>query len=161
LLNNSSTQWISDKEVTAYIKDALNKAINSNQLLVPKFSYYDLKDIRSEKISDDILNKDVNSHLWSKESSSTSSEPNVGLICQLGEKLQVDAILTYYTHAYNDSHELFGDFTVSLINVRTKKTYSEKQTCSIRWKLDQDLNKVIKKLYINFEKDSMGTINED
>jgi hypothetical protein len=161
LLNNSSTQWISDKEVTAYIKDALNKAINSNQLLVPKFSYYDLKDIRSEKISDDILNKDVNSHLWSKESSSTSSEPNIGLICQLGEKLQVDAILTYYTHAYNDSHELFGDFTVSLINVRTKKTYSEKQTCSIRWKLDQDLNKVIKKLYINFEKDSMGTINED
>jgi len=77
------------------------------------------------------------------------------LICQLGNKLQVDAILTYYTYVYNESHELFGDITVSLINIRTKKTYSEKQTSSLRSGLDQGLNEVMKKLYINFEKDSI------
>jgi hypothetical protein len=156
LLTNSASQWISDKDIIIYIKDALNKSINSNKLLVPTFSYYEFKNIRTENISDDILSKNDIGYLWLKDSSSTSEKPNVDLICQLGEKLQVDAILTYYTYAYTDSHELFGDFTVSLINVRTKKTYSEKQTCSIRWSLDQDLNKAIKKLYINFEKDSIG-----
>jgi hypothetical protein len=156
LLNNSSTQWISDKEVTAYIKDALNKSINSSQFLVPKYSYYELKDVRAEKISNNILSQNVIDYLWLKESSSTSEQPNVGLICQLGEKLKVDAILTYYTYTYANSHEAFGDFTVSLINVGAKKAYSEKQTCSLRYDMDKEFKKAIDKLYMNFEKDGIG-----
>jgi hypothetical protein len=156
LLNNSSTQWISDKEVTAYIKDALNKSINSSQFLVPKYSYYELKDVRAEKISNNILSQNVIDYLWLKESSSTSEQPNVGLICQLGEKLKVDAILTYYTYTYANSHEVFGDFTVSLIKVGAKKAYSEKQTCSLRYDMDKEFKKAIDKLYMNFEKDGIG-----
>jgi len=156
LLNNSITQWLSDEEIMIFIKDALNKSINSNQLLVPKYSYCELKDIQTEKISGDILSKNVIDNLWLKESSFASEQPNIGLLCQLGKKLQVDAILTYNTYVYADSHEAFGDFTVSLINVGTKKAYSEKQTCSLRYDMDKKFKIAINKLYMNFEKDGIG-----
>jgi tetratricopeptide (TPR) repeat protein len=155
-LNNSIIQWTSDKEITTIIEDALSKAIKSNQLFVPKFSYYELKNIRTEKIRDNILRKNDIDNLWLKESSPTSKEPNCDLICQIGDKLQVDAILTYYTYVYSDAHDKLGDFNFALINVRTKKNYSEKQTCSLKWGFDEKLNNLIKKLYISFEKGSIG-----
>ncbi len=156
LTNNSIIQWSSDKEIITIITDALNKAIGSNQLLIPTFSYYELKNIRTEKISDNILSKNDIDNLWLKETYPTSEEPNDDLICQLGDKLQVDAILTYCTYIYSDSHDKLGDFTASLINIRSKKTYSEKQTCSLKSGLDKNLNKVIKNLYKSFDKDSIG-----
>ena len=106
-LVNFRTYGDSETSIRAENEYALNKAIKADKIFIPEFSYYDLKKIKTKKISDEILNKTTLENLWIRTSTSSSFTPNVDLICNIGKKLHVDAILTYYIY--------MSDLIVSLL----------------------------------------------
>ena len=125
-LVNFRTYADSETSIRAETEYALKKAIKADKIFIPEFSYYDLKKVKTKKISDEILNKTTLDNLWIRKNTSSSFTPNVDLICNIGKKLHVDAILTYYIYVGPVNETI--DVDAFLINVNTRKIYHERSS---------------------------------
>jgi len=93
-LVNSRTYGEDEISIRAGTEYALKQAIKPDKTFSPEFSYYELDRVKTKKIGNEILSKTILANLWLKTTSS-SFTPNVDLICSIGKKLHVDAVLTY------------------------------------------------------------------
>jgi len=152
-LVNLRTYGDSETSIRAENEYALNKAIKANNTFIPEFSYYDLKKIKTKKISDEILNKTTLDNLWIRKNTFLSCTPNVDLICNIGKKLHVDAILTYYIYVGPTGAPV--DVDAFLINVNTRKIYHERSSGQdIPYNVTLDFQMVTNKVYDAYEKDA-------
>jgi uncharacterized caspase-like protein len=106
------------------------KVIVDSQLFFPKLSYYDLgyfsfKGVASSAamIDNSMISSDVINKFWVKESFFSQQEPNIELICTLGMDLQVDYVFLVYAESGRTG--TIQHLTVFLINVKTKKLYTD------------------------------------
>jgi tetratricopeptide (TPR) repeat protein len=125
-LVNNRTIGDTESSIRAQTEFALKKAIKTDQIFIPEFSYYDLEQVKTKKISNEILNKTDLDNLWIRKNIFSSFIPNVDLICNIGKKLNVDAILTYYISIRDYSEPI--DVDAFLINVKTKKIYHARRS---------------------------------
>lgn len=96
----------------------LTKAIISQKSFQAKYSYYDLdKYFQTEKIPDSIISAKTRENLWRKNYFLGIKKPNLDLLCDLGNKLDVGAIITYYIF-YDTTTINVGAF---MIDVQEKK----------------------------------------
>jgi hypothetical protein len=111
--------WLSQIEnIDELVIIGLQKAIISKNSLQAKYSYYNLEpNFRTEKIPDKILNTETKGNLWIKNDYSGTKKPNLELLCSLGSKLNVDAIITY--RVYYDTRTV--NVSAFLIDVENKK----------------------------------------
>ncbi len=152
-LVNFRTYGDSETSIRAENEYALNKAIKADKIFIPEFSYYDLKKIKTKKISDEILNKTTLENLWIRTNTSSSFTPNVDLICNIGKKLHVDAILTYYIYVGSYSEPV--DVDGFLINVNTRKIYHERSSGqNMPYNATLEFQMVTHKVCDAFEKDA-------
>jgi hypothetical protein len=151
-LVNNRTYTDSETTIKAETEYALKKAIKTDKIFIPEFSNYDLKKVKTKKISDEILNKTTLDNLWIRKNTSSSFTPNVDLICNIGEKLHVDAILTYYIYVGSYSEPI--DVDAFLINVNTKKIYHERSSgISAPYNVTLEFQMATNKVYNAYEKD--------
>jgi len=151
-LVNNRTYTDSETTIKAETEYALKKAIKTDKIFIPEFSNYDLKKVKTKKISDEILNKTTLDNLWIRKNTSSSFTPNVDLICNIGEKLHVDAILTYYIYVGSYSEPI--DVDAFLINVNTKKIYHERSSgISAPYNVTLEFQMATNKVYDAYEKD--------
>ena len=152
-LVNQRTYADSETTIRAETEYALKKAIKADQIFIPEFSYYDLKKVKTKKISDEILNKTVINNLWIRKNNFSSFTPNVDLICNIGKKLHVDAILTYYIYVGSYSDPI--DVDAFLINVKTQKIYHERISGQSQpYDVTLEFQAVTNKVYAAYEKDA-------
>ena len=151
LINTSHAE--SDASIQAAAENALNNTIKTDQALFPRYSYYDLKKIETEHISEDIISKKTLDQMWVKKSFFSPAELNVDAICKLGKRLKVDAILTFYILANGTGTA--SKVTAFLVNVENQKIYSA-QHATLNSPFDPTLEfqKLTQKVYADFTKDS-------
>jgi uncharacterized caspase-like protein len=129
---------------------------NDHSLYYPKYSYYDLGPEFNEKLLDsEILPPNVIKNLRIKKSFFERYKPNIELICNLGKQLQVDLVLFFYLGAATlGTGDYPGDFDVFLINVKTKKLYSERYILNEPSldSMSEEMKMQTKKVFDNFEK---------
>ena len=152
-LVNNRTYTDTETSIRAGTEYALKKTIKADQIFIPEFSYYDLIKVKTKKISDEILTKKVSDNLWIRKNIFSSVIPNVDLICNIGKKLHVDAILTYYIYVGSYSEPINVD--AFLINVNSKKIYHEKSSgINAPYNVILEFQMVTNKVYAAYEKDA-------
>jgi len=90
----------------------------------------------------------------SEKASSSNKEPNVDLVCQLGKRLQVDAILMYSIYDTSDDDEV----EVFLINPTTRKKYHSKDRSNFSAKSDlllSVLKSLTEKVFTDYESEKL------
>jgi len=143
----------SESSIRAENEYALNKAIKANNTFIPEFSYYELNKVKTKKFSDEILNKTTLDNLWIRKNTSSSFTPNVDLICNIGKKLHVDAILTYYIYVGHVNQNI--DVDAFLINVNTRKIYHERSSNqNYPYNVTLEFQMATNKVYEAYEKDA-------
>jgi hypothetical protein len=145
---------IYDSEISIRAENeyALKKAIKADKIFIPEFSYYELNKVKTEKISDEILNKTILENLWIKKNTSSSFTPNVDLICNIGKKLHVDAVLTYYIYVGSIYSNV--DVDAFLININTRKIYHERSSGqSYPYNVTLEFQMATNKVYDDYKKD--------
>jgi uncharacterized caspase-like protein len=91
---------------------------NQNKTVVPRYSYYELKEeLKVKKLKRDYFTEDLNAQLWS------GSKPNIDLICKIGKELGVDVVFVsnVYTKAWDQD---LGMFDVYFIDIHSRQMYS-------------------------------------
>jgi hypothetical protein len=152
-LVNNRTYTDSETTIRAETEYALKKAIKVDQIFIPEFSYYDLKKPNTKKISDEILNKTDLDNLWIRKNNFSSFTPNVDLICNIGKKLHVDAIITYYIYVGSYSEPI--DVDAFLISVKTKKIYHQRSSgISSPYNVTLEFQMATNKVYDAYRKDA-------
>ena len=152
-LVNFRTYGESEIEIRAGTEYALKKAIKSDNIFIPEFSYYGLNKVKTKKISDEILNKTILDNLWIKKNTSSSFTPNVDLICNMGKKLHVDTVLTYYI--YVGSIYLDVNVDAFLIDINTRKIYHERSSgTSYPYNVTLEFKIATNKVYDDYKKDA-------
>ena len=80
-------------------KDMINivsQVLKENNKFVPDYSYYELgRNHKAKRLTDAILSDTIIDDLWVKEGVVSNYSPNIELISELGNQLQVDAVLFY------------------------------------------------------------------
>jgi hypothetical protein len=150
-LVNSRTYGEDEISIRAGTEYALKQAIKPDKTFSPEFSYYELDRVKTKKIGNEILNKTILDNLWLKTTSS-SFTPNVDLICSIGKKLHVDAVLTYYItvgSVYSDC-----DVNAFLVDINKRKIYHERSSGqSYPYNVTLDFKMTTNKVYDDYEKD--------
>ena len=151
-LVNNRTYGDSEISIIAETEYAMKKAIKADKILIPEFSYYDLNKVNTKKISDEILNKTILDNLWIRGNAFSSFIPNVDLICNIGKKLHVDAVLTYYINVPPIHDDTVVD--AFLININTRKIYHERSSGqSYPYSVTLEFKMATNKVYDDYEKD--------
>jgi hypothetical protein len=123
--------------------NGLSQVLNEYQLVVPKFSYYDVgnaKNIRGNPITEAVVND-----LWSKKGLFSKDKMNLDLIYRLGSQLQVDAVLIY--SIFIDTMKQNADIT--LIEIQTKKAYSRTEQIYVKT-LNSDIKRITENFFIDY-----------
>ena len=100
----------------------LRNALYLNKSFAAIYSYYDLRTEPNPKLLDkDVMDGNI---FWKQEMGieRISAKPSVDLVCELGQKLGVDAVLMSAIYV-EMSKSIFGCIKVILINVKTKKIF--------------------------------------
>ena len=148
---NAYKEWnplqtaVKDAEGLRDILSSLKSFLIDSKLFFPKLSYYDLGfPLKTKMINKNTLPDDVINSLWISTSFFSKPEPNVELICKLGRELEVDLILICYLDVI-ESRSVFPQYlNVNLINVKTRKVNSAKESFS---SAGLDVKVVAKKLF--------------
>jgi hypothetical protein len=102
--------------------DGLKQFLAENKLVIPRFSYYDLgKEFNENNIKGNLLTENIVDDLWIKKGFFSKRELNIDLLNQLGDQLQVNAILMCDVRYGAKKAEA----AIHLIDVKAKKIYSK------------------------------------
>jgi hypothetical protein len=100
--------------IDRFLIDSLQKTLTERPNFNPAYSYYDLGSrFRSKKIPEDFMTEKVQSKLWQKKLLSVYQQPNIELICELGRKLNVDAVMTFWIY-YDQRDQMVHAFFVDI-----------------------------------------------
>ncbi len=131
---------------------AVGKALSDQKIFVPMYSYFDLGyDHDVNRISDDVFTNDVRKNLCVKDLNKYFKEPNIELVCGIGNQLGVDFIMMYsIVRGGKKRHNM----KLFLIDVKTKKIYSQKGSITSvenRW---SDVKRFTEETLHQFEKET-------
>lgn len=108
---------LSVPQVEKEIISNLESYLKNNKLLNLKHSFYEFDDYRKEDLLFKIVSDEVRNNLWKNtDFFSSYKSPNLGIFCEIGNKLNVDAILTY--SFYTETNRLY--LAAYLIDVNKK-----------------------------------------
>lgn len=111
------------------ILDRIIGHLQKSGLFTLKFSFYKIHENLGAKKIDNIINDSVIDKIWSKKSFFSRKEPNMDLICKLGEALKVDTVLTGKFDVVGSGGYRAG-VRVYLIDIKTK-TLSSVSTLNV------------------------------
>ena len=117
---DATPSYADEKSVIAHSVEGLSQFLKEYNLVVPKFSYYDLG--HATNIKGNLLTEAIVSDIWIKKSTFSESKMNLDLIIKLGRQLQVDAVLISYVYISPMKQYAY----INLIDVETKKVYYRK-----------------------------------
>jgi hypothetical protein len=94
----------------------LDDIFKEDNAFVPIYSYYNMKKVIN-KIPEQIIAEESMKHLWVTSWNSVDKKPDLDLLCELGNQLKVDLILTYWLYISGTDMIL----KAFLIDVKNKK----------------------------------------
>jgi len=135
-----------------YAENYFIQAYRKDTIFVPMYSYFDLGyDHDVNRISDDVFTNDVRKNLCVKDLNKYFKEPNIELVCGIGNQLGVDFIMMYsIVRGGKKRHNM----KLFLIDVKTKKIYSQKGSITSvenRW---SDVKRFTEETLHQFEKET-------
>jgi len=141
---------VADPEKEAVL--SLSKILSTSKLFITVYSYYAIGgNIKSKMIDDSIMDGDTISDLWIRNGFSSGKIPNIDLICQLGQKMEVDRVLMYSFLWDDQGHS--WDTYIYIIDVKVKKSYSKTDSFSYMG-LHHGINTFTEKFFAAYENEN-------
>jgi len=131
---------------------AVGKALSDQKIFVPMYSYFDLGyDHDANRISEDVFTNDVRNNLCVKDWNKYFKEPNIELVCGIGNQLGVDFIMMYsIVRGGTKRHNM----KLFLIDVKTKNIYSQKGSITSPENMWSDVKRFTEETLYQFEKET-------
>jgi len=132
--------------------DAVGKALSEQKIFIPVYSNFELGyKHEANRIDDNILTHDVRMNLCIKPMDNYFKEPNLDLVCRLGNQLDVDVIMMYsIVRGGKKRHNI----KLFLIDVKTKAIYSKKGAITSADNMWKDVNNFTRNTLYLYEKEA-------
>ena len=142
---------LADPETSAI--RSLSKILSTSKIFITTYSYYDIGgDIRFKRIGNSIINGDTIDDLWVRKGFFSGKNPNIDLICRIGQKIEVDLVLTYSFLWDSQGHG--WDINIYFVDVKNKKSYSKNYSISI-YSVAFGIKTLTEKFFAAYEKDNL------
>ena len=135
----------------------LEDALVNSKLFSPIFSYYRISArVKTQDLDRKHLPPDIVKDLVVKKSFFGNYKPDVDFICKLGKRFDVDFVLFYRFEANVTLTDIPEKIEVFLINIATKKLYSDNVTLlpvNDQW-VDSEVKLITGKVFNNLARDN-------